>query len=131
MSDMGDTQIGGAAITTVPAGSATVILFDSTADPGKGTTLTVRRGWGLIKRGIVRIFTDQAATFYHDSLVVSSTTWDTVNGGGSGEAIAINTLFERDCLFIGDDTRFRVVTGTVPTVWRVSVRLSPDRALGQ
>ncbi len=126
-----DVQITNSAITTVPGGSATVILFDTTANTGTGVTLDHRRGWSLIKRGIVRIVMDQAATFYHDSLVVSSSTWDTVNGGGSGETIAASTLFERDCLFIGDDTRFRVVTATVPTVWRVSVRLSPDRALGQ
>lgn len=125
-----DTAISHSAITATPAGSATVILLDTTWG-NTTTTLTVRRGLSRVRRAIVRVYMDQAATFYHDSLTVGSTTWRTINGSGSGSAITASTLFEMDCLFIGDDTRLRVVTGTVPTVWEVSVRLTDDRALGQ
>lgn len=131
MGAVADIMISNSAITTTPGGSATVVLFDTTADIGTGTTLTRRRAYPYIKRAIVRIYMDQAATFYHDSLTNGSTTWRTVNGSGSGESITASTLFERDCLFIGDDTRLRVVTGTGPSTWEVSVRLTTDRALAQ
>lgn len=128
MSD--DIHISNAAITTTPAGSATVILLDTTA-LRTGTTLTDRRSFSMIKRALARIMMDQNATFFHDSLNVGSTTWRTINGSGSGQTITANTLFELDCLFIGDDTRLRVLTATVPTLWEVSVRMSTDRALAQ
>lgn len=119
------------AISTVPAGGATVILWDSTADPFTGTTLTRRRAHAKLVRATVKIFVDQAATFYCDDLSKISTTWRTFNGGGSGEAVAANTWFERDVFLVGDDHRLRVVTGTVPTVWEVSVKLHANKALSQ
>jgi hypothetical protein len=126
-----DIMISNSAITSVPAGSSTVILFDTTADTGTGTTLTNRRLFPEVKRAIVTIMCDVAVTFFHDRLNVGSTTWDTINGSGSGEATTGGTLFERDCLFIGDDTRLKVTTTTAPATWRVSVRLVTDRALAQ
>ena len=126
-----DINISNSAITTVPGASATVILWDSTADTGKGTTLTLRRQFPHLKRALVRIFVDQQCTFFHDNLVNGSTTWRTTNGSGSGETIAASTYFERDCLLMADDTRLKVTTGTAPSVWEVSVRLIPERPLGQ
>lgn len=126
-----DVHLAGSVFSTVPAGSATVVLFDSTGDPATGVTLSRRKGYPEIKRAIVRIYMDQNATFNHNSLSLNSTTWRTINGSGSGQAVTANTLFELDCLFIGDDTQLTLVTGTVPTVWEVSVRLAHERALGQ
>ena len=127
---MNDTMISNSAITTVPGGSATVVLFDTT-DSTTTTPTSKRRGYSLIKRAVVSILCDQNATFYHKTLAASSSTWDVINGSGSGETITGGTWFERDCLFVGDDTQLVVVTGTAPATWRVQVRLSPDRALGQ
>jgi len=127
-----DVLISNSVITTVPAGSSTVTLFDTTASPDKGDTLSRRRGYRHVRRAIVRVFTDQAATFLAQSLTNNSTTWRTYNGTGAGEAISANTIFERDVLFIGDDTLLAITTGTQPTVWEVSVRLvEGDRAVGQ
>lgn len=125
-----DTDVSNAAITTVPVANATQILFDSTADPGTGTTLARRRCFTQVRRVTVTILADQAVTFFFDSLVSGSTTWDTVNGSGSGEATTANTFFERDCFILGDDFRLKTTTTTAPTVWRVSVRLSTQRARG-
>jgi hypothetical protein len=126
-----DIMVGGSTITSTPGGSATVILFDSTAFGPTGATLSVRKSMPEIRRGIVTILADQVVTFFHDSIAASSSTWDTVNGSGVGEATTANTLFERDCLIIGDDFRFKVVTTTGPGTWRCTVRLSTQRALGQ
>ena len=131
MSSANDIHISNSVITTTPAGSATVVLWDSTADPGLGTTLARRRAFPRIKRAVVRIYMDQAATFLAQDLAKNSTTWRTFNNSGSGDAITANTWFERDVLLVGDDHRLEVTTGTVPTVWEVSVRLSEDRPLGQ
>lgn len=126
-----DIHISNAVITTVPAGATTVILWDSTADTGTGTTLSKRRAYPLVKRALVRVFMDQGATFLAQDLAKISTTWRTYNNNGAGDAIAANTWFEKDVLFTGDDHRLAITTGTGPTVWEVSVRLIPDRALGQ
>lgn len=124
-------DISNSAITTVPGGSATVILWDSTADPGLGTTLARRRAYPKIARATVRIYCDQVVTFFADDLAKISTTWRPYNNGGAGDATTINTWFERNVLFEGDDHRLRVVTGTVPTVWEVSVKLWMNPALAQ
>lgn len=126
-----DIFLSGSVFSTVPAGAATVILWDSTADHATGVTLSIRKGYPEIKRALVRVFMDQAATFFSDDLVLISSTWRTFNGGGAGEAIAANTWFERDVLLPAQDHRLRILTATVPTVWEVSVKLSPDRALAQ
>jgi hypothetical protein len=127
-----DIALSNAAITTVPAGATNVVLFDTTANPGTGVTFYRRRNHNRVRRGIVRVYTDQAATFFAQSVAFNSTNWRTYNGSGAGEAITANTFFERDVLFVGDDTRLTITTGTVPTVWEVSVRLvEGDRALGQ
>lgn len=127
---MADIHVSNAAITTVPAGSATVVLWDSTADSGKGTTLTKRRSFPAVRRAIVRVYMDQAATFLAYDLVVGSNTFRAINGAGT--AISASTWFEADVLFTSDDHKLVIATGTVPTVWEVSVRLVvDDRALGQ
>lgn len=127
-----DIAISNAGISTIPAASSNITLFDTTAGHGTGTTLRTRRGYPKVRRAIVRVYTDQAATFFAQSLTVGSTTWRTYNGSGSGEAITANTLFERDVLFIGDDTLLYIATGTQATVWEVSVRLvEADRSVGQ
>ncbi len=126
-----DINVRNDAIVTVPGGAATVVLFDTTAHPGTGVTLYARKQMPQIKRAIVTIEMDQAATFFTSNLVTSSSTFDVYNGGGAGEPIAANTFFERDVRFLGDDTKIHVVTVNAPSVWRVSVRLSTDQALGQ
>lgn len=127
---MRDINVSNAVITTVPAGSATVILWDSTADPGKGTTLTRRRAFTMIRRAIVRVYMDQNATLLLYDLPATSSTFRATNG--AGDAITANTWFEADVLFTSDDHKITIVTGTVPTVWEVSVRLvEADRGLGQ
>lgn len=131
MSDTSGINISNSAITTVPAGSATVILWDSTAGLGTGTTLKHRRLYPQIARATVRIFADQVVTLFCEDLVVGSSTWRVYNNTGSGDATTINTWFEKDVLFPGDDHRLRVTTGTVPTVWEVSVKLWTERGLGQ
>lgn len=125
-----DTFVNTPGVTNTPAGSATVILWDSTAG-ASGTTLVRRHGWPSLRRVVVSIFTDQAATFFADCITPNSSTWRTFNNGGAGEAVAANVLFQRDVFLFGADHRIRVVTGTVPTVWEVSVRITEDRALGQ
>ncbi len=125
-------NISNTAISTVPLLNSTVVLWDSTAHPGFGTTLSRRRAYHGISRAIVRIYADQIVTFKHRDLTVGSTTWRVVNNAGSGEATAINTYFERDCLFIGDDMSLIVDIVTAPTTWEVSVQLiEGERALGQ
>ena len=126
-----DINVRNDAIVTVPGAGATVVLFDTTANPGTGVTLYARKQMPDIKRAVVTIETDQAATFFTAALATSSSTFDIYNGGGSGEPIAANTFFERDVRLLGDDTKIYVVTGTAPGVWRVTVKLSTDQALGQ
>ena len=126
-----DIFVGGTAISTVPAGSSTIVLWDSTKDPGTGVTLSIRKQYPELKRAVVRVFMDQTATFKANDLVSISSTWRTINGGGAGEPITASTWFERDVLFTAEDHQLVIVTGTVPTVWEVSVRLSTNRALGQ
>ncbi len=114
-----------------PGASATATLWDSTADTGTGVTLARRNAFNDVKRVLVSVFIDQAATFFVDHLVPGSTTWRTTNGSGSGEAITASTYFERDNLKMGPDMRLRIVTVTNPTTWEVSIRLIHDRALAQ
>jgi len=114
-----------------PGGSATAVLLDTSADPATGVTLSRRGGMSEIRRAIVALFVDQSCTFFVDQLAQNSSTFRTTNGGGSGESVSASTYFERDNLFMGDDTKLRVVTGTAPTTWEVTIRLSPDRALAQ
>lgn len=126
-----DVVLAGSAFSTVPGGAATVILWDSTGDPGSGVTLSIRKQYPGLKRAVLRVFMDQAATFFADDLALISTTWRTFNNGGSGEGILASAWFERDVALIGDDHRLRILTGVAPSVWEVSLRLSADRALGQ
>lgn len=126
-----NTKCSNAAIRTVPGGSATVVLFDSTADPGTGTTLTRRRAYGPAVRALVRIFMDQAATFFTADLTVGSSTFRVYNGNGAGEPIAANTWFERDVLLTSDDHKIYVTTVTGPAVWEVSLILNTERTVAQ
>lgn len=129
--DNQDIFVTGSAFTTTPGGSATVILWDSTNDPGTGVTLSIRRGYPELKRGKLTVLVDQAATFKINGLARNSSTWRTLNGGGAGEPIAANTWFERSVLLPSDDHQIIIATGTAPTVWEVTLRLSPDQALDQ
>lgn len=131
MSVSNGINISNSAITTVPGASATVILWDSTIDPALGTTLARRRAYPNISRATVRIYCDQVVTFFAEDLAKISTTWRPFNNGGAGDATTINTWFEKNILFVGDDHRFRVVTVTGPTVWEVSVKLWLDPGLAQ
>ena len=132
-----DIHVSNSAITTIPGALATVILIDSTADPGTGTALAVRRNMPDIKRVRARVFCDQATTIFFEVLGrQSASNWSNgriVNGGGAGQAITANTEFEGD-FNVGsqDDWRVRVTTpaGAI-TVWDVSVRLSTDQSLAQ
>ena len=127
-----DIFISNDAIRNVPAGASNIVLWDTTADPGKGTPFARRRTHPRVRRAIIRVQTDQAATFFAQNVTVNSIIWRTYNGAGAGEAIAANTFFERDVLCVGDDTRLMITTGTVPTLWEVSVRLvEADRSVGQ
>ena len=115
-----------------PVALATATLFDSTADLAKGTTLTRRRAWQDIVRAITSVYVNQAMTFKYETLERDSTTWRTVNGGGSGEVVAANTLFERDVEIDGEDFRFTLTAGAVaPTTWEVATKLiAGDRSAG-
>ena len=128
-----DINCSNAAITTIPGQSATVILFNSTADPGTGVVLTRRRAYGQVKRVTVRILADAICQVFCEGLGRQSTTYRTVNGGGAGEATAANVLFKRDYnVSDEDDFQIRVTTpaGTI-TVWDVTVNLSTARSLAQ
>lgn len=133
MSRDSDINCSNAAITTIPGALATVILFNSTIDPGKGTLLTRRRAFGQVKRITVRILADQIVTVFCEGLGRQSTTYAVVNGAGAGEATTANVLFKRDFnVSDEDDFQIRVTTpaGAI-TVWDVDVNLSTDRALAQ
>lgn len=125
-------NISNAAITTVMANSGTAVLWDSTADPYTGVTLTKRRQYPHICRATVRVYADQVVTLFADDLSKQSTTWRTYNNSGSGDATTINTWFEKNILFVGDDHRIRLVAGgTAPTTYEVSVKLWFDPGLAQ
>jgi hypothetical protein len=125
-------NISNSAITSLPgASNSAVILWDSTADPGLGITLARRRASPNLSRATVRIYADQVVTLFAEDLARGSTTWRAYNNGGAGDATTINTWFEKNILFPGDDHRLRVVTVTAPTVWEVSVKLWPDPGLAQ
>jgi hypothetical protein len=115
-----------------PGGSATAIIWDSTADTGTGTTLTRRRAFPTVKRIRITAFIDQAATFKVDGIAAGSSTWRTTNGGGSGESITASTYFERDVLMQGEDVKVYITTGTAPTTWEITARLIHEsQTLGQ
>lgn len=128
----GHFNITNANISTTPGQSATVILWDSTWGPDNLTSLTRRRAYPKVARATVRIFADQACTFFADDLARSSVTFRAYNNGGSGDATVANTWFEKNVLFVGDDHRLRVTTpaGAI-TVWEVSVKLWMDPGLAQ
>lgn len=131
-----DINVTNSAITAIPGALATVILFDSTVDPGTGataTSLSIRRMMPDIKRVCLRLFADQTVTVFLDGVGKNSSTWRTVNGAGAGESATLSTLFERDWN-VGneDDFRVRITTpaGAIAT-WDVSVKLRTDQALAQ
>lgn len=128
-----DINVTNSAITTIPGTLATVIFFDSTANPVTGVALFQRVTMPSIKRIRLRLFADQAIQVFVDGIGRNSTTWRTVNGGGAGEAALASTLFERDW-FLGQEEDFRV-RATTPagaiTIWDIAVKLSTDQALGQ
>jgi hypothetical protein len=80
------------------------------------------------KRLIVCAFIDQNATLFVDWKAAGSATWRPYD---AGYAITASTFFQKDILFLGDDTRVRIVTVTGPGVWEISGRLTRDRGLGQ
>lgn len=125
-------NISNAAITTAPGASATTVVWDSTADPGTGVTLARRRAWPSICRATVRIYADQVVTMKAQDLTKGSSTWRTYNNSGAGDATTINTWFEKNVLFVGDDHQITVTAGgTPPTVWECSVRLWTSADLSQ
>jgi hypothetical protein len=129
-----DVHLSNTVITTAPASSSTVVLWDSTADPALGTTLARKRSFSRIRRAVVRIYADQIVTFKFSDRTAAASSWRIVNGAGAGEATTANTWFERDCLFTSDDHKLEITIGAVTqiTVWEVSVRLvEEDRGLGQ
>jgi len=128
-----DINCSNAAITTIPGQSATVILFNSTADPGTGVVLTRRRAYGQVKRVTVRITTDQICQVFCEGLGRQSTTYRPVNGAGTDKPTAANVLFKRDYnVSDEDDFQIRVTTPAgVIALWDVTVNLSTDRALAQ
>lgn len=118
-----------------PGATATAILWDSTymllGTPILNTPGPYRRmptGW---KRATVTVFADQIVTVSARTLMAGSTTWRTYNGTGAGEATAVNTLWERDILLIGDDQQIIITTTTIPGVWEVSIKMRDDAGLAQ
>lgn len=114
----------------VPIALATAYLLDTTWNPGTGTgttgTLYARNqsAYKNVSRVQVGVYVDQALTFYVDWLDAISTTWRTVNGGGSGETVSASTYFFRDVARMGHDMRLRLVAGgTPPTTWEVTTVL--------
>lgn len=114
-----------------PGAGATAIVLDTTRVSVGGvlTTLGQRKGFPSVRRASVVAFIDQNATLFVDWLASGSVTWRPYDA--AGYAITASVFFQKDCLFLGDDTRIRIVTVTGPGVWEVSCRLSPDRGLGQ
>ncbi|HET6279309.1 MAG TPA: hypothetical protein VFH73_00015, partial [Polyangia bacterium] len=113
-----------------PGAGATAYVYDTTWDSVNGVlTRDVRRKFRPeSKRLIVCAFIDQAATLFVDWKAAGSTNWRPYDA--AGYAITASTFFQKDCLFLGDDTRVRIVTVTGPGVWEISGRLTRDRGLG-
>lgn len=111
----------------VTAASTSYVLFSTTTagDSVRGLNL------GL-ERVALRARFDQATTILYQTLAAKPvTTWRTLNGAGSGDALAANTEYAVDFLVLGPDVRLVVTTGgTPPTVQELSYRVSNDRALG-
>lgn len=122
------------------AQSGTQYLFDSTADSGAvpgntvGTNTQVRRlAYSEVERAALSLFVDRAGTVFYQELAPGSTTWRTINGSGSGVAIAANTHTSFDYkITSGSDFRFYYTEGgaDVLSVMEASLRLTSDRSPG-
>lgn len=111
-----------------PGASATATIYDSGAPPVGSRQVP---GGAEVVRVRVAVFMDQAATFFCKWAAPGSSNLRTFNGGGSGEAISVNTFFERDVLMMPGRNQITIVTVTGPTVWEVGAELVDDQALAQ
>lgn len=115
-----------AASATVAGNNASVVVFSTTSQGDN-----VRGMYPGLERVALRARFDQAVTVLYQTLSLGSSTWRTMNGSGSGDALPANTDYFTDFLRMGDDVRIVVATGGAgPTTREVSVRISNDRALG-
>jgi hypothetical protein len=105
-----------------PGGSATATIYDRKIDAAGGNTP---------RRIRVVAYVDQDATFYVKWAARNSSNLRTYNGGGSGETITANVLFERDVLCLPGRLQVTIVTGTIPTVWEVDAEAVFDQSLAQ
>jgi len=116
-------------LPTAPVAGATAVLYDSTADPGTGTTAS-RKGFGARFRRCkvsVRANQDTAASGYvYAESDDGGTTWITV----SSETMSGGTDYSRDHAVGRRDFKVSwTASGTGPTTWRGSVVLvRGDRA---
>jgi hypothetical protein len=115
-----------ASIPTIAGNNATIILFDTT-----GGNTASRQGYRHVDRIVFTGRCDQAITLNYQILHTGSTTWRTMNGGGSGVAVAANTDTVVDFLALGPDSRVTAVTGgTGPSACEYDIGLFTDRTLG-
>jgi hypothetical protein len=113
-------------IPTITGNNATIKLFDTT-----GGSNSNRKGFTHVQRILGSLRCDQAITLLYQVLRTGSTTWRTMNGSGSGDAITASTDTAIDYLVLGPDSRLEAVTGgTGPSSCEVDVGLYTDRTPG-
>ncbi len=108
-------------LNPVTGNAATIIVFDNTSGS------QYRSG---IDRVVLSIYVDQAVTVNYQVKLPGSSTWRTLNGSGSGDAVAASTLTVLDFTVLAYNSRITVVTGvTGPTTAEVGIGLIQDRSL--
>mgnify|MGYP001600440226 CR=1 FL=1 len=113
----------------IPTGAGTVTLFDSTADIGKGTTLTRRKAYAHIDRLTCSVFCDDAVTVRLESLAAGSTSWRAV----VTDAVPASTRYASDFKVghLFDDFRLTIDVADAPAIWEITARLiAGDRSAG-
>ncbi len=114
-----------------PGAMGTADIWDSTNGE---LSIGFRRRMLWVKRITVCAFIDTAATFYVDILtndIDTAATWRTINGNGSGEPIAANTLFQRSVPRFAPNQKCYILTILAPGVFEVTYLLHPDAGLSQ
>lgn len=107
-------------LNNVTGNNATIVVFDN----------TVVTGHKDADRVTVSCFFDQAVTILYQVKLPGSSTWRTVNGNGSGDAVSASTFTSIDYLMLAYNSRIEVVTGgTGPSVAEVQIGVVYDRPL--
>lgn len=114
-------------LPAAPGNNATATLYDSTADPGTGTTGR-RVGYGArFRRILVSVRADQSTAtngYVYQESDDGGTNWITVNNSGTGETLTGGTDYSRDHLRTRKDFRITwTASATGPSVFRGGVTL--------